>query len=494
MRTRPHASTLVHLATGCLLLAGSAAAVPPRVSFVADPTASLEGLGEFTSLALDPLGRTHVAYFDPVQRALVYAVQVQGGWRREVVDAGGVGWYASLALDGHGAPRVAYYDFTHGALKYAERSGGAWAITVVDAGSPGTGHYCSLALAPNGAPAISYYVAGELCLRYAVRTGAAWSHETVDGAGNAGEAEAAQDRPDRGSKTPEISGDVPNVGLYSSLAIGRDGVPHISYQDVTGADLKVAVRRGGAWLTETVDASGDVGEHTSLKLDAAGRARVSYYDLQRGALKLAVEGADGSWTTQTVDAAGDVGAWSSLAIDADGRARVSYLDASRGALKYAEAAEGGAWVTQTLAATGPARGTSLALDRAGAPVIASSGAASRGSFRLFSGVVPSGGAAAGDRSVPAPGLALSAWPLPYKGGALDVSLTITSEGAFSDVRLVDLAGRHVRTLAHGALGAGRRLLSWDGLDDAGRKVANGVYFLVGRTGGEESRLKLVVLR
>src|SRR5262249_46731487 len=145
-------------ALACLagwLIAAPPAAAAARSGFAVETTASLPGSGEFTSLALDAMGRTHVAYFDPVERALIYAVQVQGGWRREVVDAG-AGWYASLALDGRGTPRVAYYDFTHGALKYAERTGGAWTATVVDASSPGAGHYCSLALAPDGAPAISY--------------------------------------------------------------------------------------------------------------------------------------------------------------------------------------------------------------------------------------------------------------------------------------------------------------------------------------------------
>src|SRR5262249_27475681 len=95
---------------------------------------------------------------------------------------------------------------------------------------------------------------------------------------------------------------------------------------------------------------------------------------------------------------GDVGAWSSLAIDAEGRARVSYLDASRGTLRYAEAGEGGAWLTQTLDASGSTgRGTSLALDRSGAPVIADAARAGHGSFRLLRSGVAFGDAPAADR-------------------------------------------------------------------------------------------------
>src|SRR4029077_4493530 len=249
---------------------------------------------------------------------------------------------------------------------------------------------------------------------------------------------------------------------------------------VTNADLKVAVRHPDGWLVETVDARGDVGEHTSLELDAAGRARVSYYDLQRGALKLAVEGSDGGWTTQTVDADGDVGAWSSLLVDAAGGLHVSYLDVARGALKYAESLEGGGWLTQVVDANGGAgRNSALALARDGAPVIAYTARAPRGSFLRVS---PSLGSAADDAAgrTGVPGLSLTAGPLPYRGGALQVSLAIPAGSVEAEVSLIDVAGRHVRTLVPQAHEAARLAYAWDGRDDAQHQVPDGVYFLVGR--------------
>jgi flagellar basal-body rod modification protein FlgD len=89
---------------------------------------------------------------------------------------------------------------------------------------------------------------------------------------------------------------------------------------------------------------------------------------------------------------------------------------------------------------------------------------------------------------------LSAWPLPYRGGALHLSFAIPTSGEATEVALLDLAGRHVRTLTHGAVESGRQVMAWDGRDDSGRNVPDGVYFLVTRTEGHESRLKLVVLR
>ena len=63
-----------------------------------------------------------------------------------------------------------------------------------------------------------------------------------------------------------------------------------------------------------------------------------------------------------------------------------------------------------------------------------------------------------------------------------------------ELELLDVGGRHVRGLHAGTATATGSTLAWDGRDDAGRPVPNGVYFLVTRVAGRESRLKLVVTR
>jgi len=75
-----------------------------------------------------------------------------------------------------------------------------------------------------------------------------------------------------------------------------------------------------------------------------------------------------------------------------------------------------------------------------------------------------------------------------------VAFVIPARGGAAEISLIDLSGRRVRTLERGTLEAGRQVLTWDGRDDAGRTVPNGVYFLTTRAGGQESKLKLVVLR
>jgi flagellar hook assembly protein FlgD len=44
------------------------------------------------------------------------------------------------------------------------------------------------------------------------------------------------------------------------------------------------------------------------------------------------------------------------------------------------------------------------------------------------------------------------------------------------VKIYDVGGRLIRTLADRRFPAGRFTLTWDGADNAGRQVAHGVYF------------------
>ncbi len=93
---------------------------------------------------------------------------------------------------------------------------------------------------------------------------------------------------------------------------------------------------------------------------------------------------------------------------------------------------------------------------------------------------------------------LAAWPLPYRGEAMNISFaTVGGYGGGTDeavVAIYDLAGRQVREVARGLYRAGYQSAVWDGRDDSGRDLGNGVYFLLARSGGRTARVKLAVVR
>jgi len=71
---------------------------------------------------------------------------------------------------------------------------------------------------------------------------------------------------------------------------------------------------------------------------------------------------------------------------------------------------------------------------------------------------------------------LSSHPNPFNPKT-SVCYEVPSRG---EVRLsiVDVRGRHVRTLVHEVQSAGRRAIDWHGTDDSGQRVASGIYLAV----------------
>ena len=135
------------------------------------------------------------------------------------------------------------------------------------------------------------------------------------------------------------------VGEYTSIAIGTDGFPVISYYDFTNRDLKVA-KCGDASCSpalvtlRTLDSTMVVGEYTCIAIGADGFPVISYHDYTNGDLKVAKCG-DASCspafvTLRTLDSIGDVGRYTSIAIGADGLPVISYDDSTNGDLKVAK--------------------------------------------------------------------------------------------------------------------------------------------------------------
>ena len=80
-------------------------------------------------------------------------------------------------------------------------------------------------------------------------------------------------------------------------------------------------------------------------------------------------------------------------------------------------------------------------------------------------------------------------PNPSRAGA---RMAFTLPGAaHANLRVLDLAGRVVRTLAEGEFAAGRHERAWDGLDGSGVAVSAGIYFVTLDAGGRHVSRGLV---
>jgi len=129
------------------------------------------------------------------------------------------------------------------------------------------------------------------------------------------------------------------VGLYTSVIVGTDGYGLISYYDETNGDLKVAHCKDVACSiadTFALDTAGDVGLFTSIAF-GEDWGLISYYDVTKRDLKVAhcKNPSCSIADLFTLDSAGDVGVDPSITIGVDGLALISYWDFTNGALKVA---------------------------------------------------------------------------------------------------------------------------------------------------------------
>ena len=87
---------------------------------------------------------------------------------------------------------------------------------------------------------------------------------------------------------------------------------------------------------------------------------------------------------------------------------------------------------------------------------------------------------------------------PLREGSAVIHLTLAQADRVT-VRIYDVSGRLVRTLADGQLFKAGKVdpaLTWDGLDDRGRQVGRGVYFARVRyqNSGYDASKKMIVLK
>ncbi len=277
----------------------------------------------------------------------------------------GMDYDTSIAIGTDGFPVVvySYYDPTSGAFKVAKCGDPACnpalaTLRILDV-TGNVGYDTSIAIGADGFPVISY----------------------VDGTnGDLKVAKCGDPSCDPVSVILRTLDTAGNVGSASSIAIGADGFPILSYYDGTNGGLKTA-KCGDASCDpasatlRTLDTSG--GYYTSLAVGTDGFPVISYYDAANGDLKVAKCGDascnPASAAFRTVDSIGNVGWHNAIAIGVDGFPVISYMDGTNAALKVAKCGDASCDPTsvtlRTIAATGGGYYTGIAIGVDGFPII-----------------------------------------------------------------------------------------------------------------------------
>lgn len=145
--------------------------------------------------------------------------------------------------------------------------------------------------------------------------------------------------PARSSNTTRLLDDQTgnDVGTYTSITIGADGLPLISYRDQTANRLKVAHCNDLICSAATITTINTPAQHTAITIGSDGLGVISLYDPVVGSLKVAhcSNILCTSSTVSVVDAFGAVGMFNSIGISVSGLPVISYYDAGNGDLVLA---------------------------------------------------------------------------------------------------------------------------------------------------------------
>ncbi|MFO0793286.1 MAG: fibronectin type III domain-containing protein [Candidatus Brocadiaceae bacterium] len=260
-------------------------------------------------------------------------------WKTETVVSLSNNLYLSsrtIATDSDGRPHIVYCKDSR--LYHAYHDGTQWQYEKVDE-STFVDRGASIAVDTFNNVHISYYDTTNADLWYAVKKSGKWLTEKVDDT-------------------------VLITGSLSSIAVDKDGNPHIGYcvfDFVSKGGIRYAKKVSGKWSTEPVDGGwNSLAQSVCLGVDGDGKAHISYLDGANYDVKYATN-VTGTWEKEIVDGNGFVALQSSIAVDKNGKAYIIYTNSSIFDIKYATNASG-SWVTEKVFGGAIATFLSIAVD------------------------------------------------------------------------------------------------------------------------------------
>jgi len=230
-----------------------------------------------------------------------------------------VGEYTSLAIGADGLPVISYRDATAAALKVAKCTNAACTaatITTVDDPADFVGAYTSIAVAPDSLPVISYRdnTSGALMV-------AKCPNPACSGPG----------------PITNMSAMVGGTAEYTSIAVGSDNLPIISFHNPSYAALSVVKCANPACTVPLAIGSLDApwgGRFSSIVIAPDNLPIISYWDSANSLAKV-LKCANIYCTGGTITPLGASAGYTSIAIGADTLPIISYQDTAN-ALRFAK--------------------------------------------------------------------------------------------------------------------------------------------------------------
>ena len=212
---------------------------------VVDPHARA---GVFNDLRLDAGGKPHVAYYTLIDDThyLRYGRYDGANWDLQTVESVGtsVGHGVALALDSNDWPHIGYKH--RDGFKYAHNDSSGWSVATVDAGSGRhVGMWPAIVVDSQDYPRAVYHD-NNVGNKYAVRDAAGWEIESPLGSGME----------------------------YPGVSLTLDDADNAHIAGVVSSQLAYAVRTGTGWDTQTHIAWGGV--NSSLALDRQGYPHIAH--------------------------------------------------------------------------------------------------------------------------------------------------------------------------------------------------------------------------